>query len=224
MGEQDTEIWHERWRENRIGFHQGDVNKLLMKHWPALVPETSSTVFVPLCGKSLDMRWLAERGHPVLGVELSEIAVTAFFEENGMTFETSSNGRFEVFRSGAIELWCGDFFALTADDLRNCKAAYDRASLIALPPDLRRRYAAHMAEILDGGTTTLLFTIDYDPAEIKPPPFAVPDAEVAELYRDWADVLHLETRDAMRGSENLTERGLKAVTTSAFAITTRRDR
>jgi thiopurine S-methyltransferase len=31
------------------------------------------------------MIWLAEQGHRVVGVELSQIAVAAFFRENGLT-------------------------------------------------------------------------------------------------------------------------------------------
>src|SRR3546814_8142059 len=80
----DPDFWQQRWRDNRIGFHRDGVLPLLEKHWPSLGLATGSRVFVPLCGKSLDMAWLAARGHRVLGVELSPLAVGQFFDENGL--------------------------------------------------------------------------------------------------------------------------------------------
>ena len=138
----DSEFWHQRWREGRIGFHQAQATPLLVAHWPTLELPRDSRVFVPRAGKSLDMPWLAAQGHRVLGVELSPLAVARFFEERGLVprVHDSHLGRHHV--AGAIELICGDVFDLDAQVLADCAAVYDRAALIALPPELRRRAAA----------------------------------------------------------------------------------
>ena len=89
-------FWHERWQSNQLGFHQDATNQRLMTYWPQLALAAGSTVLVPLCGKSLDMAWLAAQGHKVLGIELSQIAVDAFFSENKLTVTKETVGEFEV--------------------------------------------------------------------------------------------------------------------------------
>lgn len=142
------EFWHKKWAANQIGFHLPQVNPHLKRFWPALSLEEGTRVLVPLCGKSLDLLWLAHQGHEVLGVELSEKAIEEFFSEHGFDPAISEQGPFKVYRAGSIELWCGDFFELTAGDVADCSALYDRAALIALPAEMRERYAAHLKRIL----------------------------------------------------------------------------
>lgn len=225
MSEQsDIENWHARWRDGRIGFHQASVNKLLMKHWPTVCDDPDAEVFVPLCGKSLDMIWLAERGHDVIGVELSDIAIDAFFSENALSRQMRQDGPFTISETrigengGSVEIWCGDFFAFSKDRLKMTSAAYDRASLIALPTDLRRRYAQTLCDLLPANARTLLQVIAYDQSLMNGPPFSVTDAEVTELFKERLAIEHRETRDAAKGSTNLTERGLNLITTSIFVL------
>jgi thiopurine S-methyltransferase len=214
----EHDMWHDRWRSERIGFHQPEPNKLLMKHWPSICPDGNATVFVPLCGKSHDMTWLAEQGHAVIGVELSEIAARDYFKERGITAEVRSEGAFEVYSGGGVEIWVGDFFALPPAVLTNVRAAFDRASLIALPEDIRTAYARQMHELMPASARTLLLTITYDPSEMEGPPFSVPDEEVARLYGGLRKVTRLETRDASAGSRNLQDRGATQIMTSVFDI------
>ena len=109
------DFWQARWARNEIGFHLREVNPYLQRHWPELGLVPGAQVLVPLCGKSLDMAWLAEQGYRVLGVELAESAVIAFFAEQELTPQRSiSYGAFRRYRAGAVELLCGDFFALQA--------------------------------------------------------------------------------------------------------------
>ena len=191
-----AEFWHERWQKNEIAFHQADVNAWLTQYWPALNLPPHSRVFVPLCGKSLDLRWLASQGHDVIGVELSEMACRAFFDEAGLVYTETDDIRFKRFSAGPYQLLCGDFFALTTTDLSDVVAVYDRASLVALPPEMRRDYARCLIQRLPQHTSMLLLTFDYDQTKMPGPPHAVSIAEVHELY-DVAftvDVL-LETPD-----------------------------
>ncbi len=180
------EFWHQRWVDNQIGFHQAAPTPLLLKHWPSLGVPAGAQVFVPLAGKSLDMAWLASQGHRVLGVELSQRAVDAFFAEHGLqpAVRDSQYGRHHS--AGGIELVCGDAFALDADALRDCAGVFDRAALIALPPELRERYASELYARLPAGCRGLLVTLDYPQHERDGPPFAVAPAEVRALYApDW---------------------------------------
>ncbi len=202
-------FWQERWARNEIGFHLEDVHPGLRRHWPRLALPEDAAVLVPLCGKSLDLAWLAGQGHRVLGVELSQKAVEAFFAEQGLEAEISQVGAFKVYRSGRLEIRCGDFFALAAQDVADCRGVYDRAALIALPPAMRQRYAASLTNILPAGCQQLLVTLDYDQAEMDGPPFAVSQAEVSTLYDGAWDVQQLEAKEVLERNPKMRERGLQ---------------
>ena len=201
-------FWQERWARNEIGFHLEDVHPGLRRHWPRLALPEDAAVLVPLCGKSLTR--LARRAGPSrTGVELSQKAVEAFFAEQGLEAEISQVGAFKVYRSGRLEIRCGDFFALAAQDVADCRGVYDRAALIALPPAMRQRYAALLTNILPAGCQQLLVTLDYDRAEMDGPPFAVSRAEVSTLYDGAWDVQQLEAKEVLERNPKMRERGLQ---------------
>ena len=180
------DFWHQRWADNQIGFHQDAPTPLMLKHWPALGVPAGAQVFVPLAGKSRDMAWLAAQGYRVLGVELSRLAVEQFFAEHALVAETEDTRYGTHYRAGGIELIVGDAFGLDADALRDCAAVLDRAALIALPPDLRKRYAGELHAQLPAGCRGLLITLEYPQDEREGPPFAVAEDEVHTLYdADW---------------------------------------
>lgn len=207
----EHEVWRERWETGRTAWHQADVHPVLAERWGTLGLPADATVFVPLCGASIDMVWLAERGHHVVGSELSEIAIRKFFEHVGLDPEARSVGELTRFAAGPYELWCGDHFELTADALAGAAAVYDRASLVALPPETRRRYAAHLAEVLAPGAVSFLLTFVYDQAEMDGPPFSVPATEVDELFGAAFDVArHVDDEVADRNAD-LVARGLSGV-------------
>ncbi len=190
----DAAFWHQRWTDNQIGFHQDAPTPLLLKHWPALGVARDARVFVPLAGKSLDMLWLAAQGHRVLGVELSQLAVEQFFEENALAPDIRESEYGQHYTAGGIELVCGDAFALDADILHECAAVFDRAALIALPPAMRTRYARELYAKLPTGCRGLLVTLEYPQDEREGPPHSVPEDEVHALYgADW-QVERLERR------------------------------
>ena len=180
------EFWHQRWADNQIGFHQDAPTPRLLKHWPGLGIAAGAQVFVPLAGKSLDMAGLASQGHRVLGVELSQLAVEQFFAENSLQPDIHETKYGRHYTANGIELICGDAFALDADALRDCAAVFDRAALIALPPELRERYASELYASLPTGSRGLLVTLEYPQEERPGPPFSVTEDEVRALYsRDW---------------------------------------
>ncbi|AWA40665.1 thiopurine S-methyltransferase [Pseudomonas fluorescens] len=211
------EFWHKKWESNQIGFHQPEVNPYLQRHWPDLAIPAPARVLVPLCGKSLDLLWLAGRGHRVLGVELSQRAVEDFFREQQLQPQISEEGGFKVYRAGAIELWCGDFFSLTAANVAGCTALYDRAALIALPPMMRERYAAHLQSILPT-CRGLLVTLDYDQSQMPGPPFSVDDAQVQRLLGSVWRVEMLEQQDVLGDSWKFVQAGVTRLEERVYRI------
>jgi thiopurine S-methyltransferase len=214
-------FWLERWEREEIGFHQNEVNPYLREFWPELNLDRSSKVFVPLCGKSQDMRWLSEQGHQVLGVELSAIALQAFFKENGFTPQHIIDGKFDRYEENGICLLRGDFFDLSKDELEKVSAVYDRASLIALPPDMRVSYVQHLIGILQPATQILLITVEYLQQEMDGPPFSVSSGEVEELYRKYADVRLLAHPDVLAQNPRFQQRGLSQLKENIFLLTLR---
>ncbi|CAN7302184.1 MULTISPECIES: thiopurine S-methyltransferase [Pseudomonas] len=215
------EFWHKKWKSNQIGFHLPQVNPYLQRFWPALGLEEGARVLVPLCGKSLDLLWLAQRGHEVLGIELSEKAVEDFFSEHHFDPAVDEQGPFKVYRAGSIELWCGDFFDLTPGDVADCSAVYDRAALIALPAPMRQRYAAHLTRILPKGSNGLLITLDYDQAQMEGPPFAVLDEEVQRLFGASWTLKTLEDQDVLSESGKFLEAGVTRLEERVYRVSSR---
>jgi thiopurine S-methyltransferase len=183
--------WISRWREGRIGFHRDVEHPALVRHWPTLGVEPGTKVLVPLCGKSLDMRWLAAQMHPVLGIELASLAIEQFVAGGGEA-SRYRQGDFEIWRQGSIELWCGDFFHFHTQQAADLGAFYDRAALIALPPATRQRYAFHLAQLMPPGARGLLISLTRAPGDDAGPPYSVPAGEVRELFGANFEVNHLE--------------------------------
>ena len=203
-----ADFWQARWTSNEIGFHLNQVNPWLVKFWPNLDLPASSKVLVPLCGKSLDLCWLRERGHQVLGVELSRKAVEAFFSEQELAHTIEEQGGFSRYRATDLELWCGDFFALRASDVADCLAVYDRAALIALPGEMRERYAAHLDSILPAACSGLLLTLEYPQQQMDGPPFAVLEDEVRERFGACWQIELLQRADVLQENARFAERGV----------------
>ena len=218
-----ADFWHERWQRNQIGFHQADINLHLQQFWPVLGVTTGTRVFVPLCGKSGDMLWLRGQGYEVVGVEISPLAVQAFFDENGLKATVETQGPFQVFAADGICIWCGDFFALNPEDLAGVAAVYDRASLIALPPEMRCAYARHLRQLLAPGVKSLLVAIEYPEGEMEGPPFSVREAEVLALYGPDCVVERVFAADILDQEPRFRDKGLSRLQEKVYALTYHRN-
>ena len=218
--EDDTltpDFWIERWQHGDIGFHQPEGNDLLMKHWPSLGVAPGATVLVPLCGKSLDMVWLAAEGYRVVGVEVSPLAVDDFFREQGIEADTRAQGRFVVRSAGPITIWCGDMFDRPAQDTREVAAVYDRAALVAFPRSLQGRYAQKLLDLVPAAPI-LLISLAYPVGQIPGPPFSTPLMNVAEMFGETHDIDILESRDGLAQSPTLKARGVTSLEETAYAL------
>ncbi len=212
------DFWHDRWQRDQIGFHQDDVSPMLAAHWDATQVATGARVFVPLAGKSLDMAWLAARGHTVFGVELSPIAVRDFFASQRLTPEVHETRYGQHHVAGPYELVLGDAFALDAQALASCNAVYDRAALIALPPDMRTRYLRELYAALPADCRGLLVSLEYPQAQKDGPPFSVDEAEIRTgLEPNWRVDL-LERRDILADDAGSVGQNLGALHTTAYRL------
>ena len=214
----DPDFWHARWEANQIGFHRDEINVYLERYWPALGLDPGSRVLAPLCGKSLDLLWLREQGHMVTGIELSRIAVQAFFEENGVIPTVQEQRHYTRWSCEGIELLCGDFFNFKAADLGEVDALYDRAALIALTNVQRQHYAQQLAHLLKPATPGLLVTLDYDQSEMEGPPFAVPGDEVLRLYGADFHIQHLTWLDALAANPKFRDKGVHSLTEHVYRL------
>lgn len=184
-----SEDWLDRWDQGRIGWHEPAGNDGLKSFWPDIA--NPGSVLVPLCGKTPDLLWLAQRGHDVVGVELSAIAVEGFFEDHDLEFERESLGRLSRFTAcrHSLSLYCGDYFEFQSPPF---DALYDRGALVAFPGDIRPRYVEYTSKLLKPGAIRLLITLEYDQRIVNGPPFSVAAEEVTTY---WDDLIRVGARD-----------------------------
>jgi len=227
-------FWNERWERGETGFHQSVLNPYLGYYYGEkganLGQRKRLKVFVPLCGKSLDMYWLLQNGYSVVGVECSEIAVRSFFENHELSYrcveyenhikyvaEESKKGR--AHENSSLEIIQGDFFDLKRSDIGDITDVFDRASLIALPQEMRRRYVKKVAELQKRDTRSLLVTLAYNQDEMDGPPFSVSEEEVHELYNNKFKVEKLAGKEVIENEPRFQQRGLTALTETAYKLT-----
>jgi thiopurine S-methyltransferase len=213
----EPQFWHDRWQLNEIGFHQEKAHPALSDYWP-LAGLAQAQVFVPLCGKSLDMAWLRRQGHSILGIELSPLAVTDFFLFQGLTASTHLADGFQWYESSGFRLLCGDFFNLKPKHLQKVEAVYDRAALVALPPPLQARYAEHLLYLLPQRPPILMITFEYDEAEMAGPPFSVTEQRIEEWFGHAYSIEKLSAIDALDSQPGLKSRGLGSLLEKVYYL------
>jgi thiopurine S-methyltransferase len=205
------DTWLARWREGRIGWHEAEGNALLKRYWPRLV--RGSRVLVPFCGKSADLLWLATRGLDVSGVEISDIAVEAFFEENELPYEIGEDGGLPCYRatSAPVRIYCGDYFAFDAGPFHSL---YDRGALVAVPADGRPAYVEKTRSLLEDDAFRMIITLTYDQSRIDGPPFSI---AADELLACWPDLQCVHSRnDIDNSSPKFRQAGLEEVIESVW--------
>lgn len=213
----DHEYWNQRWCTNDIGFNQSEPNKLMQRYIDSFHLKPGARLFVPLCGKSVDLLWLSQAGYFSVGVELSKLACEAFFKENHLAAEVTHQSDFTVFEINdkKIKLFCGDFFQLDRTLLGPIDMVYDRAALVALPSTLRQRYIEHLLNMLNPGTPIFLITSAYAQNIMNGPPFSIDEEEVKFLYEQYFFIhqlynkpienipLHLQAKGLIKANEQV---------------------
>jgi len=188
----EAEFWLKKWEKNEIGFHMSEANPLLIKYLDKLKLEKSSRVFIPLCGKTLDIAWLVSKGFSVVGAELSTEAIKQLFSELSLTPQISQVAKLQLYQAKNLNIFVGDIFDLTAEILGSVAAIYDRAALVALPESMRISYASHLRQITHSAPQ-LLITFTYDQNLKNGPPFSISQGEIEQHYSTYYQIEQLET-------------------------------
>lgn len=216
-----TVNWHSYWDNKTPGFHEGQVNSYLKKYLPLFNIAPGDSIFMPLCGKAIDILWLAEQGYHVIGVELSQVAVESFFEESNLVPELRADNNLKVYQSGHITLYQGDYLDLEPRHLTACKLVYDRAAIVAIESFNRVAYVERMFHLIPDKTPILLVTLDYDQAQMMGPPFSVPEDEIRSLYQSRYDIELLESIEQIHERPKWREKGLQSLMESALRMTSK---
>jgi thiopurine S-methyltransferase len=193
------QFWHQRWQQNQIGFHSAEIHTYLQTYWLSLAIAPNSRVFVPLCGKSNDMLWLLAQGYQVVGVELSPIAVEAFFSENSLVPTVRQQDGYSISEIEGLQIFCGDFFSL--------------------PAEMRADYVAILAELLEAQTQILLISFDYCQENMQGPPFSVNHQAIEQLYQPWCQINRLASDNIVDKEPHFKTRGLDQVHEQVYRLT-----
>lgn len=201
----DSQFWIKAWKEGRTHFHRDQYHEMLLKYFPALGPRSGQRILVPLCGKTKDMAWLKEKGLIVHGLELYSGAVEEFFTENNMIPYVKDQGpEFTNYTFENLLISCGDFFLLSNPEAYDY--VYDRASLVALPQSLRKRYADEVKQSIKKNGKYFLIVCEYDQGLRDGPPFSISRSEVERLYAPDFDIQLLDDRDPSQITYLLTKK------------------
>ncbi len=209
--------WNTRWQQNQIGFHENQPNRYLTKHFQQFKLNKKATVFIPLCGKSHDLFWLAQQGYHVVGIECSPIAVNDFFNRHQLIATTQKIKNFTIYQHQNIRIYQGDFFKLNPTHLTHCDLIIDRASLIAFPAHQRTHYTTHLKTWFGNTTQLLLITLSYKQNIMNGPPFSVPHEEVNQHYAD-KHIHILEQQNIVDEGPKWRKAGLNSLIETAFRI------
>ncbi len=198
----DADFWHQRWKANTLEFHQDKTNSLLVDCFDTLSLNRNSRVFVPFCGKTLDIHWLLSSGYRVAGAELSALAAEQLFDDLGVEPDITRIGDLKRYSASRIDIFVGDMFALTRQMLGAIDAVFDRAALVALPDSMRDHYAGHLSEMTDTAPQ-LLITFEYDQTLMDGPPFSVGPEEIHRLYQESYNIAPLRSQDVKGGLKGI---------------------
>ncbi|WP_416879479.1 thiopurine S-methyltransferase [Litorimonas sp.] len=189
----EPEFWNKKWSNREIAFHTANVHPYLAGQLSTLALSEGARIFLPLCGKTLDIHWLLKQDFQVVGVELVETAVQELFEELDLSPHIIKRGSLKLYRANNIDIYVGDIFDLDVAEVSKIDAVYDRAALVALPEKMRKNYADQVMR-LSGSAPQLLITFEYNQAEMEGPPFSIKRQALNRLYGATYEIERLTGR------------------------------
>lgn len=194
----DHNFWLNKWQKNELGFHKSEANPLLVRHFQSLSLKQGKRLFLPLCGKTLDIAWLLAQGYRVAGAELAEMAIAQLFSELGVNPTITDLGDVKRYSAENIDIFVGDIFHMSAEMVGTVDAIYDRAALVALPGDMRDRYTSHLIDITHAAPQ-LLITFEYDQTVMPGPPFSISAEDVHLHYQSHYEITLLSSPEVLGG-------------------------
>jgi len=176
-------FWHNLWESNNTGWHLNETNPFLEAFFGELKLQENARVFIPLCGKTLDIAWLLSHGYKVVGAELNEKAIQELFKNLALEPTIQKLEKHTHYQAKNIDIFVGNLFDLTQESLGKVDAIYDRGALVALPKEMRVGYATLLKEISQKAPQ-LLINYEYDQNRMDGPPFSILQAEIESHYAE----------------------------------------
>ena len=214
----EPDFWHERWAKGQLGFHQKDFNQHMQAFIDRLEIRPGGLILVPLCGKSLDMLYLLNKGYSVTGIEINQLAVESFFAENNLSFEVTQLEDALLYSHKNLNIYCADFLTIDLVSAQKIDAVYDRGSLIALPPEMRVAYVDRLTQMISAGTRSMLLTLDYAQDEMSGPPFSVTPEDVEQLFGSDYSIEHAYSEDCLALEPHFRDKGLTGLDEHIFLL------
>ncbi|XP_026887914.2 probable thiopurine S-methyltransferase [Electrophorus electricus] len=215
--------WEEKWQKGTTGFHQSHVHRMLESNLQKVVAERQQVrFFFPLCGKAVDMKWLADMGHIIVGVEICEKGIKQFFEEQGLQYTEEPVEAIpgtKVFKSSdrRISIYQCDLYKFSSAIEGQFGGIWDRGSLVAINPCDRQRYATLMMSLMEKNCRYLLDTLEYNPELHRGPPFLVPEEVLKKIYGESCEIELVQTGDAFE--ERHKEWGIDSLLEKVYLLT-----
>ncbi|GAA6134803.1 thiopurine S-methyltransferase [Oceaniserpentilla sp. 4NH20-0058] len=215
----ETEFWLSKWQKNEIGFHLAKPHPWLVEFWPRFTQDsTAKNVFIPLCGKTLDIDYLLQKGHNITANELSEDAIKAMFERIQLSPSITKWAGGLCYQAENITVYVGDFFKLDERHIHDIDVVYDRAAIIALPPLMRKDYSQHIMALTLGAQQCVI-TLDYDQALMSGPPFSVTQIELEQHYANNYDIEPIKHNDIIEHEPKFKQNGLPYLMQGLYRLT-----
>ena len=192
------EQWTQAWDKGTIGWHKDKVDAILQKYLKQLCGDKESiSILVTLCGKSLDLPWLADQGHSVVGCELAELAGKQLFEENNIPFSVTAIDDFKVFSATdkKLKFYAGDFFKVSASLVGTFDVIWDHNAFGAVSPSDRSCYIELLSSLLLPGGKILLSNWEYDQSKRNIAPYSLNSEQIKEYFGAQFEVKLLERMD-----------------------------
>ena len=137
-----------------------------------------------------------------------------FFQGTANCSGNSKKLPVQCLQSPRAENPAGQFFDLNLEVEDSFQAIFDRASLVAIPEELRPDYVQGLTDLMISGSRLLLICVDYDPSKMSGPPYSVSQNEVENLFSKKGTLEVLETRNNLE--DRMRERGLEWLNESVY--------
>lgn len=194
--------WNKRWDKDQTQFHMPKVHPVLQKHIQRLTDgKPHLRIFVPLSGKSLDLKWLLDQGHEVVGCDCSERGCQEVFDRDGIPFSseyrhTVKSNLYKATDGRKLTMYAGDFYDLHRKELGEFDCVWDRGSFVAVPVTRRKEYSDILVSTMTNETKYMLDCFLVDNEIFGGPPFDCCENDVRKYFGKQCVVEKFEERDA----------------------------
>ncbi|MCB0272149.1 MAG: hypothetical protein KDD46_03965 [Bdellovibrionales bacterium] len=200
----NLDYWKKRWLSGDIGWHQNEVHPLLVKYYDAYSLRNENHFFFPLCGKTLDVDWILQKGHQVTCVEISEIAIEEIAKRLHIHWQMRTENNFTVYQHDKLTIYKGDYFDCVNLDIPPIDVVFDRGAFVAIDPKKREKYANIYKKLHPKKMFLVLYRYDLNAS--TSPPFAFEEGEIEKLLTSDFDIDKLEENEMLSQAPNMQNR------------------